>query len=558
MWWVRRSAVLSLCAAVCSAHAGLSIKRVLLIPVDDRPATTQFAQMIGHLAGVEVVTPPDELLGHFVQPGKPEAITKWLAETLPSCDALVVNTDMIAYGGLIASRTDRTSYTLAIKRLRDFWQVRKQNPGIKVYGFSAMMRLAPTATRQNAAWRNQLARFVDVKERLKSTDTAPLRSTAANLKKQIPVGEIDRYYAVRDRDHRVQQELMRMTRLGAFDFFALGQDDAKPVGPHVPESKKLIELSKSLEIADRIIHAAGIDQLSNVLLSRALMRSETWTPKIRVVYADEAGRQKIAFYESETLDNSLRDQIIGSGADFAKPGESFDYSLYVNTPDPKAFALDAFLRSMKTEVDQGMPVAIADVNLGSSGTADPRLYDALTAEGRSSRVLAYAGWNTAGNTMGTTIPAANVYMLARRAGADPLQREVALRAFILHRLVNDFEYHKFVRPEAYAMIDKLPNASREETYGPALAKVDALVKTDLGNRLQNRFKEQLQGTRFFAGAKQYEVTSIRDVEIRLPWPRAYEVKLDFSIEVEPLSAAAQNVDFSQFPILPLGPGGEKY
>ena len=105
------------------------------------------------------------------------------------------------------------------------------------------------------------------------------------------------------------------------------------------------------------------------------------------------------------------------------------------------------------------------------------------------------------------------------------------------------------------MIDKLPHASREETYGTEFDKVDTLVRTDLGERLEHRFQEQLMGTRFFAGPKQYEVTGLRDVSISLPWPRAYEVKMNFTIDVALALDPRTDIDMSRFPILPLGGKG---
>lgn len=555
--WLKRRVALTLFASL--AISGLSgaqtaLKRVLLIPLDDRPAATQFAQMIGRLADVRVETPPAETLGHFLSPGKPDSINKWLSQHLSDYDALIVNTDMIAYGGLIASRTDRTSYATAINRLREFWRIRKLCQNLKVYGFSSIMRLAPTATKQSKPFAADLSRFVELKSLYEKTQDQKTKVSLDNLQKKLPVNEIERYYLVRSRDFKVQQELIRMCGQGGFDNLVLGQDDARPNGPHVSEALRLKQMSSNLGVVDKVHFTDGIDQLANVLLSRALLSADNYSPKVRVVFADEAGRQKIAYYESDTIDNNLKEQIMGSGATIAKPNETFDYSLYVNTPNPRTFALDAFLKSMKSEVDQGMPVAVADVNLGKIGTGDPKLFEALTSQGRSSRILSYAGWNTPGNTMGTTIPAANVYMLARRASVDPLQREVALRAFILHRLVNDFEYHKYVRPEAYAMIDRLPNASREETYGENFEKVNELVKEDLGERLAKRFNEQLAGTQFFAGNQKYEVTELTNVSISLPWPRAYEVRLDFEIRVRNYIEGNTPFNTARFPILPLGGG----
>jgi len=510
-------------------------QRVLLIPVDDRPAVVQFPQMIANMAATSVETPPAEILGRFTQPGKPEMILAWLrTQDLSEYDAIVVSLDMIAYGGLIASRVDRTSYNLAINRIREFWSIRRSAPQTKVYGFSSIMRVAPTATTANATWRELLAKYAEEKADYGTRPTAAQRARLADLARRIPAGEVERYERTRDRNKRVNEEFIRMTSQGAFTLLALGEDDSKPTGPQKPERERYRQMVGNLDVAGKVQFAAGIDQLANLLVSRTISDAIAWQPRIRVVYADEQGRHIIASYESLPIEESLRSQIAVSGARIVPEGEDYDYSLYVNTPNASEFALDAFLGSLRAEVDQGFPVAVADTNLGRGGIADPRLFEVVTEEGRSARLLAYAGWNTAGNTMGTTIPAANSYLMARRERIDPLRREIALRTFVLHRLVNDFEYHNFVRPEAYAMMDELNGGRREEAYGDVFAEIDERVRGDLGLRLQSRFDGQLKGTRFFAGNSQYEVVELRDVSISLPWPRAYEVRLDFQLVVRPV------------------------
>lgn len=522
-------------AAVAGANA--LPKRILLIPVDDRPAVTQFPEMIATMAGVDVVAPPAEILGRFTQPGKPEMILAWLGEQdISRFDAMVVSTDMIAYGGLVASRTDRTSYNLAIQRLRSFWRVRQKHPEIPLYAFASITRVAPTSTAANRDWRDLMARLAELRVELAGDTSQATRQRLANLRARIPSAEIERYDRVRDRNLRVNVELLRMTQLRAFDYLLVGEDDAKPIGPQKPERARLRSAASNLQLGSKVGFAAGIDQVANLLMSRALLTAAEWKPRIRIVYADEQGRFKVASYESLPVEQSLLTQIDASGGVVAAEGEPFDYSLYLNTPDPDRFDLDAFLGSLKSEVDQGFPVAVADVNLGNTGVADERLYSVLLDQGRSARLLAYAGWNTAGNTMGTTIPAANVYLLARRERdqVDALDRELALRTFLLHRLINDFEYHKFVRPEAYRMMDTLPGMSREESYGPGFEKVQKEVSAELTERLTRRFDEQIKGTRFFAGNQLYEVTGLKDIRIGLPWPRAYEVRLDFELVVTPV------------------------
>jgi uncharacterized protein DUF4127 len=209
----------------------------------------------------------------------------------------------------------------------------------------------------------------------------------------------------------------------------------------------------------------------------------------------------------------------------------------VNVPKRGAEPFSNFLAALKDEVDQGFPVCLADINLGKDGTADPELVDGLMQQQRMMHLLSFAGWNTAGNSLGTAIPAANVYLLARKfASGDPLQREVAQREFLLHRIVNDFAYHEYTRPGAYSLIDGTQGGNRDETTDPLFTEVQAFVKRDLEQRLDQVFSEQFQGKKFIAGNKEYEVDGLTNVRIFLPWPRAYEVRLEFSLTTKPTNS----------------------
>jgi hypothetical protein len=396
------------------------------------------------------------------------------------------------------------------------------------------MRLAPTATKASAGWRLQLARYAELQDRYRRDPKPETKASIDNLLAKIPAQELTRYQEARERNHAVQRELIKMVARGQFDYLILGQDDAQPYGPHVPETVKLRKLSTALYVTNRVYFCEGIDQHANVLLSRALLKQAGWIPKVRIVYSDEAGKFKYANYESKSVQESLRDQIFASGARPMGGDGSYDFSLYVNTPDRRATPFRDFVRDLTSEVDQGFPVSVADIDLGKDGTGDPELFAVLSSNERMRKLLSYAGWNTAGNSMGTAIPAANVYLLARRLRADPLRREIAQREFLLHRFVNDFAYHKYVRPKAYQMIDADIRASREETYGSAFDAVNSLVQEELKKHLERYFQEEFLGKRFFAGTQEYQVSRISDVVISLPWPRAYEVRLEFRLHAEPV------------------------
>jgi hypothetical protein len=513
--------------------------RILLIPIDSRPAAGQFAQMIGRIADTEVVMPPYEDLGRFTNPGNPEAILQWLSEQdYKDVSAVVVSTDMIAYGGLIASRTPGTSIDLAIKRIKMLQSIRDQHPDVKFYGFSSIMRLYPTVTKSSSKWGRTLGQYEEEKAKYRQEGGQLLLTDFHNLLAKLPTGVVETYEKTRLRDFLLQEELVRMTKAGLFDYMILGQDDAKPYGPFILETKHLREMVEDLGIGGKVYFCEGIDQHSNVLISRALLRKTDWIPRIRIVYSDPDDRLKIADYESKDIEESLNDQIFASGA---RPttGNDYDYTIYLNTPKRDEEKFQGFLADLNNDVDSGSPIAVADIDLAKDGTSDPELFNSLLESGRMTKLVAYSGWNTAGNTMGTTIPAANVYLYSKKANTDAYTREIAQREFLLHRFVNDYDYHKFTRPVAYKLIDSLPSASRDETYGNDFVLVNGFVRRDLGKRLEDTFEHEFLGQHFMAEGKQYEISGLNDVKIFLPWPRAYEVRLEFKMEAKEVLAASR-------------------
>lgn len=519
------------------AQAPVKSHRILLIPVDDRPAVSHFAAMIGDIAGYEVVTPPPSTLGKFKQPGSPPAILAWLdSQDLTQFDAVVVSADMVAYGGLIASRTDRSSETLAKSRLRELWKIRKKSHDTPFYVFSTLTRIAPTALAENRAWRQDLYYWAIYREQVRLYNDPEAKRKMAVYAERVPKAELDRYDAVRSRNVAIQTELIKMTFHGAFSHLTFGQDDAAPVGPHTREIAALNKEIARLKLQGKAQFCMGIDQISNCLVSRAIADQCHWSPAVAIRTADAKGLEQVAAYESEPIRESLKDQIETSGATITDDLAKADYILYLNTPKRDEMQFDAFVKEMTASIAAGKRIAVADTNLGWSGTADPELFDALTAKRQGPQLVSYAGWNTAGNTMGTTIPAANAYLLALQSKIDGLRRETAARKFVLHRLVTDYFYNRYVRPEAYRMIEQMQNGDREEiTSAENAARVEAFVKKDMADRLQKTFHDQMVANPFKADGRTYAVIGLEDIVVELPWPRAYECHIDFNLLIREIS-----------------------
>ena len=506
--------------------------RVLLVPLDSRPAAGQFAQMIGKIDGVEVETPPIETLGRFTTPGNPDKIWSWLMQSdLTNVKAVIVSAEMLAHGGLIASRESDISAEEATARLRRLTEFRDKAPkDIKIFVFSATMRLAPTATAKNVSWRSNLAKYEELQDRFERTGERSLIQQIAGLRNKVPAIEIINYEKTRRRNHHVQVQLLQQAIGSSIDFLLMGQDDAKPDGPHIQENEVLRKLASTYRLGEKVYFCEGIDQHANLLLSRVVLSAMNYTPRVKVVFSDPEGPEQYAMYESKTIRDSLKDQLVASGAELARDNR-FDYTLFVNTPKRREGFLSLFVDKLKSELDQGLPVAVADINFGPEGASDEQIYNAIADKKRSSGLLSFAGWNTAGNTLGTAIPAANVYLAARKAEVDPLVREVAQREFLFHRIVNDWVYHRYTRVSTYRLIESLQR-QKDEVYGINFRTANTFASNNLGKYAREIFASLFENTFFFAGNKQYRLSSLDGLKVSLPWPRAYEARIDFRFESE--------------------------
>ena len=522
-------AIFALCASLAQAS------RIILVPLDNRPASGQFAQMIGDIDGAQVQMPPYQLLGRFTSPGNPDAILSWLnSQDMSDVSAVIVSADMIAYGGLIASRVPDVSEEVALSRIQQLQKfAQKVRPHVRVYVFTSVMRLAPTATLSTNPWRSQLVRFVIARQQ--AGNPQKLNRSLKRLLADVPASQLARYDTARKRDHDIQLALLQMT-LQSFDYMIIGQDDAQLHGPHVPETKELISRAQNIGVDGKVYFCEGVDQNSNVLLSRALLKAANWTPRIRVVYSDPYGRSKVSAFESKSVLDTVHDQVFASGARVVGLNEAYDYTLYVNTPDRRELLFRDFMDDLRNEMDQNLPVCLADINLAADGTCDPELFRNLTNENRVMRLLAFAGWNTAGNTLGTAIPTANITLLAQRVNYDPVKLQMAQKKFLLHRIVDDVLYHRDTRRKAYSLIDNLPDGHREETYGDSYTVLTSYVRKDMTDVLNKTFASQVKGLEFSVAGQKYQFTDLRDVKIFLPWPRAYEIRLEFALDVTPETA----------------------
>ena len=515
--------------------------RIVLLPLDDRPAVAQFAQMIGAIGDHEVVMPPHEMLGKFTTPGDTKKLRDWLSiMNYANIDAIVISVDMLAYGGLVASRAPDTAQADALKRLEFFHWLKSKHPNVPVYAFNVLMRVAPTASKETRAWRDDLARWAELMDRAPKTNDAKLQSELEQLKTKLDRKLLDDYLAARRRNLQVNLAMIKLYENHVIDNLIFLQDDAREYGLHRHDQLILHERLKARGINDEVPIYNGADEGALSLIARAVLDKHKQKVKVAVVYSSEKGRKVIAPYEDHPLEFTVENQIKAAGGQVVAANETPDYTLYVNAPATTASEFTMFSKNLVTDLKAGKAVALADVLFPAphfSG-ADERLVTILKTEKLIDKLTGYAAWNTAGNTLGTAIPAANMRFFSKQFTDAP---ERAARAsvshfeFLLHRFAGDYLYHDVVRFDINAQLRKPPAIPTDEFTEEMYSRTNKQVQEKLQPLIEQFFAEQFQGRVYPLGTfneqkRELKLDALKRLKIYLPWPRTFESTIEYQFD----------------------------
>jgi hypothetical protein len=497
-------------------HALSLLATIAFVPLDDRPVTTQLPVALARIAGVPLSTPPRPLLGNYLQAGDADGVVRWLTarSSEQRVNAFVVSTDMLAYGGLVASRVPGPTYVDAAQRLAVLQTIRRRRPGVWIAGFGTIMRLAPTGvpagTPYFAAypeWK-ALQAYANLHQPLLPGELA----TAASLRASIAPATFDAYLATRRRNFAVDEHLIGLRANGTLDRLVLGQDDAGPVGLHVDEVRALQQLAGAAGVDPLPAIEPGADELGMALVSGALARNAAWAPRIAVRYSRPDGATFVDPLEyapvSEAIDGLV--SLCGGRAVDENP----DIVLFVRVPYTSAVQDDAFVAAMQRDVSAGRSVALADLSYLQSYASQAGFADRILSNGLAARLDAYASWNTNANTVGTALGEAVAAGAGRRTGTyDGL----AHKTFTFVRFVDDYAYHDEVRPQLNAWLDARGIADH------TLLTPEQSMQVAERNRalLWNRAAAILD--RLYPG---YHIAAI---DITLPWRRTFETEIDAGI-----------------------------
>jgi hypothetical protein len=503
--------------------------RVLFIPLDDRPPCLQFTQRIGLIGNADVITPPKELLGKFTKAGQSDKIIGWLKQQdLTSFGAAIVSLDMLAYGGLVASRAFNLEAKVATERAAIMRELRKSAPGLRIYAQSVIMRLAPTSDGKNDAYRADLTAWAEISVK---KDALSKRETSV-LEGKIPADALVNYKKARERNLTLNLQAIDYVRSGIIDYLILSQDDAKPVGIHVADRLRLVAEVNRLKLSNKIAVQPGADEVSMLLLARALNNHHKLTPKIKAVYSSASVAGKVMPFEDKPLKETVSCHIKATGSREVLDEQTADLLFYVFASRNDAGKASSFAAQIEEKIVQGKRIIVADIDpVGDVQGGDSAFTTELGKRGLLPELNSYASWNTAANTIGTTLPHGVVFSIAeaKLLGDKSIRDKIwtAQNWFTFHRLIDDYYFHGLKRSQINKKFDQHKLSSRilDDKTNEEVEKYATQILSQSFTELSTIYAKRI------ANSRQHNIECAQPDHFRfsLPWNRTFEAEINFDM-----------------------------
>lgn len=502
---------------------------LLLLPLDDRPVNWQFPPLLAQIAGETLLTPPPELLGHFLRAGKTDLLADWLLQMAPQASAAIISLDMLAYGGLVASRTTQCSQRAALAQLELLADLKKRHPHLHISAFNVIMRLtitgADSATREAG---RDIFRYSILSDQFQRLHDSSAARELKQVEARIPESLLQEYLQARQRNHAVNCAAVTLLADGIIDYLAMVQEDTAPEGLHITEQQALQKLATEYAVTNRYKCYPGTDEAAMTLLARELIQENNKTFSFAIQQRDLQAAQHPALFEDIPLVETINRQLSAAAVNFDNEATTL---LAIHTFQPPqadlfempplsfpswecALATYPILPATKEIANFSTPLAIADVAYCNGG--DPHLIHYLCKNDHYCDLLAYAGWNTAGNTLGTAITMAALRQIALQNGANDAQN-MAQKEALFTRLLDDVLYQSVVRGWAITKVKE---------YGASPLNLEEMAPTVeiwINDAMQKLWGEMLGSYPSLAQISQ-------PFTVRLPWGRLFEIAIEYKGE----------------------------
>jgi len=517
-------------------------KTIMIIPLDSRPANTQYPELIARSAGFNVMMPPARLLGDLKTDGDCEKIIAWADDNASGADAFIVSISMVSYGGLVGSRRPVQTRERALENIRLLERLKAKRPGRPVFAYDAIQRLAITAgNEEELKYYNLIRSWAILKDEVENCGCEAKRAEYDGVQKQIPAETLQKYLATRARNHEVNLKVIEYVKSGIIDYLIMGQDDASKFGIHRAEREDLLDNVKRLGLVNRVRIFAGLDEIDAVLVSRLAALLYGVRPKACVEYFTSANGEKfVAEYEDIPLCDNVARHVIAAGGMLVASPEEADVTILVSfnreTGEVMANNIKRLVARASELIQNNRAVAVADLGNQKS---ELRLVDLLTRVTDITRLSSYCAWNTAGNAVGLLIGHSFARACIFKSELDPRTKKgvfvdaaLANYEFLLYRFLKDYSYKAKVNPMAKEFAKSI--GADQLSLGDNLVRMSSFVSEKMAPEFEF-WASQFIGRKVSVtrpGALDAEIFRLGDFFVRLPWARLFEAEFHFRMEMK--------------------------
>ncbi len=520
---MKRIFFLLLTIFILTSSAAAQGKKILYVPIDNRPCNFYQVLQVAKKLDYEILTPPEEIIGSKNFYGDPDKIWAWLEENAASADYAVLSTDALLYGSLVGSRNQDLHPAEILELAQRFKAFDKKFPHVTIFAFGTIMRTPRTAsyTTEPAYYTTHGLKIFEYTALLDKKETEKLSgSEQRQLKKleaEIPVEYLQDWMERRKENFDANKYLIDLTRAGVFEYFLLGCDDSAIFSQTHRESRYLRDYAKDL--GKTVVQVtSGADELGMLMIARAINEDKNYRPFISVEYNAGKGAQTFPKYCNETIGTSIDAAILAAGGLRIPSHDRADLVVAVNTRkdgktfeagDPKKNSLKyrddlkTFMEPLKNFVAKKYPVAVADVAF--SNGADNALMNQLKKNDLQFKIRSYGGWNTATNASGFLI------------GAGTLTRymdDKAVAELLITRYLDDWAYEANVRQEIFAASYSTAGAGDPFNLNEKLLPLEKMLNEKMTAFVAENLKVRWR---------------LEDLKFSLPWQRTFECDPRFKL-----------------------------
>ena len=510
---------------------------VLLVPLDSRPPCTQFVEELAQIAGIKLLMPEPEILDEYNNPANKEALRKWLQETSPQADAGIISVDMLIHGSLVASRLSLGTIKDSEDVIALLTKIHKENPRLKLYAFTIIPRLLIADSQENAAFQKSMLQYSVLKDQVSTFGNLQDTKKLAALEEQIPVKIINHYRSIYEQNTKLNVALMNMVETNMLSGLIIGQDDGQPFGiPNMNKQRMQHLLEQKPALANKVFITRGTDEVALTLLGHIGLTFSQYQPRIFVAYSTLEAPQITMPFMPNTVAKTVQEKISIAGALQVDRPEEADYILYVHVGTKKAKAsLVATAQEVETLLDEGYKVALVDLteNFQVSESLLPLL---IKRNGNVSRLIAYAGWNTTSNSIGTAVTQASLFMRSlascqgNRTEILPLYQENL--EFLTARFLDDLFFQKEINPTINKELRGVhidPYQLRSHYY-QTNDKIQKLMYSKARWLLREGLYNHTIPIDTSEGRRELMITNL-DIKTHLPWQRTFEIRLQPTVSL---------------------------